>query len=153
MWWGRGVINDVGDKMLSHYGLRTLNSTWIHSTFRARTVIKFSVVVGMKLIFLKIALRKLVLHLSGQGQYQSSRLKAGVHDLKNHVTFTVCKWCFVLRFYGPVNIIMVMSSQSVNISTLFLGRLPKQLTSTKCPYFWQQLTTAQLESVVGKEWL
>ena len=42
---------------------------------------------------------------------------------------------FVLRFYDPVNTIKVMSSQSVNLSTLFLGRLPEWLTSTKCLYF------------------
>ena len=36
------------------------------------------------------------------------------------------------KFYGPV-----MLSRSVNLSTLFLGRLPKRLTSTKCPYFRQ----------------
>ena len=43
---------------------------------------------------------------------------------------------FVLRFYDPVNIIKVMSSRLANQSTLFLGRLPKRLTSTKCPYFF-----------------
>ena len=39
----------------------------------------------------------------------------------------------VLRFYGPVNTIKVILSQSINISTLFLGRLPKQLTITIVP--------------------
>ena len=46
---------------------------------------------------------------------------------------TMCLFCFfVLRLYGPVNTIKVMISQSVNLLTLFLGRLrpPKQLTST-----------------------
>ena len=37
-----------------------------------------------------------------------------------------------------------MSGRSVNLTTLFLGRLrpPKQLTSTSCTYFRQWLTTA-----------
>ena len=30
---------------------------------------------------------------------------------------------FNLDFYGPVNTVMVMSSQPVNLLTLFLGRL------------------------------
>ena len=41
--------------------------------------------------------------------------------------------CFVcLRFYSPVNTIQVILSRSVNLLTLFLGRLwpPKRLTST-----------------------
>ena len=43
---------------------------------------------------------------------------------------------------------MVMSGLSVNLPTLFLGRLrpPKRLTSTLCTYFRQKLTTALLES-------
>ena len=57
---------------------------------------------------------------------------------------------FVLRFYSPVNTIKVMLSLSVNLSTLFLGRFHKQLTSTKCSYFRQKLTTALLESTVGR---
>ena len=45
-----------------------------------------------------------------------------------------------------------MSGLSVNLTTLFLGRLrpPKQLTSTLCTYFCQQLTTAPLESAEGE---
>ena len=45
-----------------------------------------------------------------------------------------------------------MSGQSVNLTTLFLGRLspPMRLTSTSCTYFCQQLTTTLLESVEGK---
>ena len=41
-----------------------------------------------------------------------------------------------------------MSGLSVNLTTLFLGRLrpPKRLTSTLCTYFRQKLTTASLES-------
>ena len=47
---------------------------------------------------------------------------------------------------------MVMSGRSVNLPTLFLGRLrpPKQLTSTLCTYFRQKLTTALLESGEGE---
>ena len=43
---------------------------------------------------------------------------------------------------------MVMSGRSVNLTTLFLGRLrpPKRLTSTLCTCFRQLLTTALLES-------
>ena len=41
-----------------------------------------------------------------------------------------------------------MSGRSDNLTTLFLAwlRPPKQLTSTKCTYFHQLLTTALLES-------
>ena len=47
---------------------------------------------------------------------------------------------------------MVMSGRSVNLPTLFLGRLraPKRLTSTLCTYFRQKLTTALLESAKGE---
>ena len=47
---------------------------------------------------------------------------------------------------------MVMSGQSVNLTTIFLGRLrpPKRLTSTACIYFQQQLTNALLESGEGE---
>ena len=42
--------------------------------------------------------------------------------------------------------------RSVNLTTLFLGRLrpPKRLTSTSCTYFRQQLTTALLEKAEGE---
>ena len=45
-----------------------------------------------------------------------------------------------------------MSGRSVNLTTLFLGRLrpPKRLTSTSCAYFRQQLTTALLEKAEGE---
>ena len=47
---------------------------------------------------------------------------------------------------------MVMSRQSVNLTTRFLGRLrPRQLTSTQCTFFCQKLTTALLESVAERE--
>ena len=47
---------------------------------------------------------------------------------------------------------MVMSGQSVYLTTLSLGRLRplKQLISTKCPYFYQLLTASFCESVEGK---
>ena len=47
---------------------------------------------------------------------------------------------------------MVMSGRSVNLPTLFLGRLrpPKRLTSTLCTYFRQKLTTVLLESAEGE---
>ena len=45
-----------------------------------------------------------------------------------------------------------MSERSVNLTTLFLGRLrpPKRLTSTSCTYFRQLLTNALLEKAEGK---
>ena len=47
----------------------------------------------------------------------------------------------VLRFYDPVNTIKVMLSQLVNLSTLLLSRLPKQLTNTiKVPIFLPRIS-------------
>ena len=45
-----------------------------------------------------------------------------------------------------------MSGRSVNLTTLFLGRLrpPKQFTSTLCTYFHQYLTTALVEKAEGE---
>ena len=45
-----------------------------------------------------------------------------------------------------------MSGRSVNLTTLFLGRLrpPKRLTSTSCTYFHQLLTIALLEKAEGE---
>ena len=42
--------------------------------------------------------------------------------------------------------------RSVNLTTLFLGRLrpPKRLTSTSCTYFRQKMTTALLEKAEGE---
>ena len=47
---------------------------------------------------------------------------------------------------------MVMSGRSVNLPTLFLGRLRplQRLTSTLCAYFRQKLTSALLESAEGE---
>ena len=44
-----------------------------------------------------------------------------------------------LLFYVHGKISKVMSGRSVNLTTLFLGRLrpPKRLTSTSCTYFRQ----------------
>ena len=44
---------------------------------------------------------------------------------------------FDLWFYGPFNTLRSCRAWSVILSTLFLGRLLKRLTSTKCPYFLQ----------------
>ena len=45
----------------------------------------------------------------------------------------------VLLFYVQGKTSKVMSGRSVNLTTLFLGRLrpPKRLTSTSCTYFRQ----------------
>ena len=45
-----------------------------------------------------------------------------------------------------------MSGRSVNLTTLFLGKLrpPKRLTSTSSTYFRQKLTTALLEKAEGE---
>ena len=45
----------------------------------------------------------------------------------------------VLLIYVHDKHLKVMSGQSVNLTTLFLGRLraPKRLTSTSCTYFRQ----------------
>ena len=49
-----------------------------------------------------------------------------------HMFTAIWTSLFVLRFYGPVNTIKVMSSQlTLRLSTLLLDRLPKRLTSTK----------------------
>ena len=47
---------------------------------------------------------------------------------------------------------MVMSGRSVNLPTLFLGRVrpPERLTSTLCTYFRQKPTTALFESAEGE---
>ena len=61
--------------------------------------------------------------------------------------YTPLKHCFV----GGIT--TVLSSLSVNLTTLFLGRLPKQLTSTKwITSFRQYLTNALLESAEWREW-
>ena len=48
---------------------------------------------------------------------------------------------------------MVMSGRSVNLTSLFLGRIRprKRLTITKCAYFRLYLTTALLETVEEEE--
>ena len=47
------------------------------------------------------------------------------------LNFNLFAFLFVLRFYGPVNTIKALSSRSVNLSTLSLGRLSERLTSIK----------------------
>ena len=47
-----------------------------------------------------------------------------------------CSFCLICG-YTSQSTTTVMSRRSVNLTTLFLGRLPKRLTSTKCPSFCQ----------------
>ena len=70
-------------------------------------------------------------------------------DVVNIKVQTVVSCCFVLR---PRLTAMVMSGWSVIPTTLFLGKLrpPKQLTSTSCTYFCQELTTTLIESAEGE---
>ena len=72
--------------------------------------------------------------------------------MQNIFCWKYMKSTTVLFVLSPFNTTKVMSSLSVNLSTLFLGRLPKRLISTKCPYYLQLLTTALLESAVETEW-
>ena len=67
-------------------------------------------------------------------------------------SFNLCRlinWfcCCCIVVLRPLLTSKVMSGRSVNLTTLFLGRLrpPKRLTSTSCTYFRQELTTALLE--------
>ena len=59
--------------------------------------------------------------------------------------FLFCAFTSTVNSYGHVRTVS-------KIATLFLGRLRhhKQLASTKCTCFHQQLTTALLESVEGE---
>ena len=61
-----------------------------------------------------------------------------------------CCCCIVVL--RPRYISKVMSGRSVNLTTLFLGRLrpPKRLTSTSCTYFRQQLTTSLFEKAIDQ---
>ena len=69
-------------------------------------------------------------------------------DLSNGIY--AIDWVEVLQ---PHQLIRVMSSQSVYLTTLFLGRLsPLRGWPVLCMFFRQKLTTALLESVEGKEW-
>ena len=58
----------------------------------------------------------------------------------------------MLLFYVHGKQLTVMSEKSVNIAALFLGMLrsPKQLTSTSCTYFRQQVITALLKPAEGE---
>ena len=69
---------------------------------------------------------------------------ATIKAYRNADSVTEPVTCFVLRFYGPVNTILVLSSQPVNLSTLSLGRL----TSTKCPTGDLSLSVAVMECLV-----
>ena len=65
----------------------------------------------------------------------------------------ICLLVWYHFFFTFQSTTTVMLRWSINLTTLFLGRLPEQLTSTKCSSFRQYLTTATLclESVVGGE--
>ena len=56
-----------------------------------------------------------------------------IHVCNRGIFIFVCLICDVTS----QSTTMVMSRQSVNLTTLFLGRLPKRLTSTKCTPFRQ----------------
>ena len=43
----------------------------------------------------------------------------------------------VLVFYGPSTLLRSFWAWSVNLSTLFLGKPPRQFTSTSCTFFCQ----------------
>ena len=51
--------------------------------------------------------------------------------------FFIANAIFFFFVYGPVSLLWSSRAQSFNLSTLFQGKLPKQLTRTKCPYFHQ----------------
>ena len=63
-------------------------------------------------------------------------------------------WLIDLQFYGSSTLLSSFQARSVNLSTLFLGRLPKRLT-TMCRTFdsnWQLPYLNQPHSAVRKEW-
>ena len=55
-------------------------------------------------------------------------------------------WLVGLEFKDPVNTIQDISSQTIYLTTLFLGMLNQYL----CTFFLQELTTALFKSVEGK---
>ena len=55
-------------------------------------------------------------------------------------------YCFVLRFYGPVNTMGSCQARSVYLTTLLLDRLiPLDGQPVLCTFFHQKLTTAFLD--------
>ena len=62
--------------------------------------------------------------------------------------------CCCVLVLCPRSTCKVMSGRSINLTTLFLGRLrpPKRLhvTSASCTYFRQSVTTALLEPAKGE---
>ena len=83
---------------------------------------------------------------------RQNRLDAPVW-LKIHDTFAIPDHPRVLRFYGPVNPIGVMSSTVSLSNHTFLSRLsPLSGKPVLWTFFHQKLTTALLESVEGREW-
>ena len=73
-----------------------------------------------------------------------------------HIKFFVCfflLFCFVLRFYGPVNPMGSYLAWSVYLNTLLLDRfIPLIGNPVLCTFLRQKLTTALLESAEGREW-
>ena len=62
--------------------------------------------------------------------------------------FLFCLFCLICGFTSQ-STKMAMSRRSVDLATLFMVRLPYQVHITS---FRQQLTTALLESAVGRKW-
>ena len=58
---------------------------------------------------------------------------------------------FNLCFYSPVNTLRSCRAWSIILSTLFLDRLPKRLTSTKCPYSHSPVTDKCATWISGRE--
>ena len=72
--------------------------------------------------------------------------------LKGHNSGKISRVCWFVDLLFYVHGKHLRSGGSVNLTTLFLGRLrpPKRLTSTSCTYFRQWLTTALLETAEGE---
>ena len=60
----------------------------------------------------------------------------------------------VFVFYGPSTLSRSIRARSVTLSTLFMGKPPRQFTSTYFTFFRQKLTPTciLLESAEGREW-
>ena len=67
-------------------------------------------------------------------EINQQKVNASHKALVNYKTF---RWLIVLVFYGPSAHFRSFRAQSVNIATLFLGKPPRQFTSTQCPFFRQ----------------
>ena len=79
----------------------------------------------------QMALWRAVLCLLCKGQaFINIFLLFGTFDLTN-------SWLVVLMFYGPSTHFRSFRACSVDLATLFLCKPPRQLTSTKGPFFCQ----------------